>query len=120
MIEIKVVENAEKSREILSRHGAEDKTLLAAADGQEIIAYTIFSVSGKEAKIYFIVPEEDIMLADGMIRSTIHVALSRGATEVYYEDTVSEKLLKTLNFILDSEKRLLDSDKLYRACCCEK
>lgn len=120
MIEIKVITDAEKSREYLSRHGAEGKSLLAATDGEEIIAYTIFSVDGKTAEIQYIVPEEDILLADGMIRSTIHVVLSRGALAVHYADSVSEKLLKTLDFILDSEKKLLDSDKLYRACCCEK
>lgn len=120
MIEIKVLSDKQRADEILKNYTVNNGIVMAATDKEEIIAYTVFTVKGSEAVIEHIVPEDDVMLADGMIRSTIHVALSRGAVEVYYGKNVSEKLLGTLAFVLDSEKRLLDSDKLYRACCCEK
>lgn len=120
MLEIKVIEDSAKKAEILSLHSKTEGEIMAAFDRGEIIAYTIFSLSEKSATVENIVPEEDIALADGMLRSTIHVALTRGKSEVYYADTVNEKLLKTLKFIKDEDKKLLNHEKLFESCCCGK
>ena len=120
MLEIKVLEDGAKKSELLSEHSKEQGEIMAAFDRGEIIAYTVFSLLEKSAVIEYIVPESDFMLADGMLRSTIHVALCRGKSEIYYADTVSEGLLNTLKFIKDKEKKLLDHEKLFGSCCCGK
>lgn len=120
MLEIKVLEDNAKKAELLSRFQKKQGEIMAAFDKGEIIAYTVFSLLEKSAVIEHIVPEEDIMMADGMLRSTIHVALCRGKGEVFYADTVSEKLLDTLKFVKDKDKKLLDHEKLFGSCCCNK
>ena len=117
MLEIKVLEDGTKKSELLSAFSKEQGEIMAASDRGEIIAYTVFSLSEKSAVIEHIVPEDDVMLADGMLRSTIHVALCRGKSEIHYADTVSEKLLDMLKFIKDKDKKLLDHEKLFDSCC---
>ncbi len=120
MIEIKVLEDRSKVSELLSSIGLEpsfDMGVMAAMDKDEVLAFSVFSLSGDSMTIERIVPETDIPLADGMIRSTIHVALSRGKNEVFYGEGVSEKLLSILKFIKDADRKLLDSDKLFQSCC---
>ena len=63
-------------------------------------------------------PENDIMLADGILRSALHVAAERSAMDAHYADTVSETLLETLGFIADRAEKRLDIDKLFRGCAC--
>ena len=120
MLEIKVLTDENKIRELLNQVGAApsfDRGIMAAVDGEEVIAFSVFTLSADSMTVEYIVPDSDVPLADGMLRSTIHVALSRGKNEVYYAETVSEKLLKLLKFIKDPEKKLLDSDKLFESCC---
>ena len=90
---------------------------MAAVDRDEVLSFSVFSLSDNSMIIEHIVPEDDIPLADGMLRSTIHVGLTRGKSEVFYADTVSLKLLETLRFIKDPERKLLNSDKLFQSCC---
>ncbi len=120
MLEIKVVEDAAAAAELIKKCGkkeAENRGVMAAVDRGEVIAFSVFTLADNSMTIEHIVPETDIPLADGIIRSTIHVALSRGKTEVYYAETVGEKLLVTLDFIKDEQKKTLDTDKLFKSCC---
>jgi len=120
MLEIKVLTDENKIGELLDRVGTEpsfDRGVMAAVDRDEVLAFSVFSLSADSMTIEYIEPSTDIPLADGMLRSTIHVALTRGKSEVFYAETVSKSLLETLKFIKDPEKRLLDSDKLFQSCC---
>ncbi len=120
MLEIKVLTDREKIAELCLSCGEEvsaERGVMAAVDGEEVLAFSVFSLGDESMTVEHIVPENDIPLADGMLRSTIHVALTRGKTVVYYADTVSEKLLTTLQFIKDADKKILNSDKLFESCC---
>ena len=120
MLEIKVLTDKQKIDELLSRVGAEpaeNRGVMAAVDRDEVLSFSVFSLNADSMTIEYIVPEDDIPLADGMLRSTIHVGLTRGKNEVFYADTVSLKLLETLRFIKDPERKLLNSDKLFQSCC---
>ena len=120
MLEIKVLTDVQKIAQLCERCGVtpdETRGVMAAVDGEEVLAFSVFTLDSDSMTIEYIVPENDIPLADGMLRSTIHVALTRGKTAVYYAETVSEKLLTTLAFIKDADKKLLNSDKLFESCC---
>lgn len=120
MLEIKVLTDSAKIAPLLekcSKQPAPDRGVMAAVDGEEVLSFSVFTLAEDSMTIEHIVPENDIPLADGMLRSTIHVALTRGKTTVYYAETVSEKLLNTLAFIKDADKKILNSDKLFESCC---
>ncbi len=120
MLEIKVLTDNEKIAALLKECGKpqdDNRGVMAAVDREEVLAYSVFKLAEDSMIIEHIVPESDIPLADGMIRSTIHVALNRGKSTVYYAETVSEKLLITLSFIKDADKKILNSDKLFESCC---
>ena len=79
--------------------------------------YSIFVI----ITIIFLEPSDDIMLADGILRSALHVADFRAITKAFYSDSVSVDLLKTLGFIKNSTEKTLDIEKLHESCCkCEK
>lgn len=85
----------------------------------EELGFCLYELDEKGVCILYLEPEEDIMLADGILRSTLHVAAERSAMNAVYGERVSEKLLKTLDFIKDEEKKTLNIDKLFGGCCCK-
>lgn len=119
MLEIKVMNDGEERRKLLLQAGMENGEVMAAFDGDAVTEYTVFTLDDESAVIRYISSEKP-MMADGMLRSTIHVALCRGKSSVYYAETVSEKLMEKLGFIKDKSKRLLNCEKLFSSCCCEK
>lgn len=99
----------------------ENSGCVTAACGEEILGYCLFDFKDSVLTVKYITPESDISLADGILRSTLHVGIERGMIKATYAKTAPKKLFSLLGFIKNKEEKLLDSDKLFESCCnCEK
>ncbi len=124
MIEIKVQSDIKKVSQLCSMAGiknTEGYSVMAACDKDEVLAFSVFKKNKESMTIERIIPEDDILLFDGILRSTLHVAATNGIYDVFYTDEVSEKNLATLKFIKDKEKKMLSVDRLFQdSCSCNK
>lgn len=90
---------------------------VTACDGQEIIGYCLYELDDKKMTILRIEPISDIMLADGILRSTIHIATERSIMNIEYAENAPFELFDKLGFIKDKRERKLNADKLFGDCC---
>ena len=95
---------------------SEDGMAVVAMDGDKMVGYCLFSLSSEDISVKSLVPADDIALADGILRSALHVAVENGKENAFYEETAPIDVFKTLGFIKNTEKRSLDIDKLFSSC----
>ena len=89
---------------------------VTAKNGDEILGFCLYDLSDKMI-IRHIEPMNDLALADGILRSTLHVAAEKSIMKAFYADTVSEEFFEKLQFIKDKAEKSLDIDKLFQSCC---
>lgn len=88
---------------------------------EEVLGFCLYSLDKSGIVIYKIVPEKDLKLADGILRSTLHVAAERSIMNAFYSGEDIEKLCDRLGFIKNREEKRLDIGKLFESCCsCRK
>lgn len=119
MIEIKPVSDRDVTEKEFLKQGFEfnDNSLLVfAKEKEEIIGKSFLRIENENLYIMQISPENDIMMFDGMLRSSIHIGLERGAKAAFYENLSCEKNYERLGFILDKENKSLDIGKLFTSC----
>lgn len=119
MLQIHPIREKAKLESLYNKHGlcfSDDCIAVFAMDGEELIGYCLFSMSAQDISVKILVPTDDIMLADGILRSALHVAVENGKTNAYYEKTAPENIFKTLGFIKNVENRCLDINKLFESC----
>ncbi len=87
-----------------------------AKNGDEILGLCLYELTAKKITVQYIEPLDDIPLADGILRSALHVAAERSVMNAFYADTVPEDFLKKIGFIKDAEQKALDIDKLFKSC----
>lgn len=97
----------------------ENSGCVTAVCGGERLGYCLYDMDERSVTVRFIKPSDDIMLADGILRSTLHVAAERGITSAYYADTAQEKLFEKLDFIENRKEKTLKIEKLFESCCCK-
>ena len=89
--------------------------------GEEVLGFCLYDLDKNGIVIYKIIPENDLMLADGILRSTLHVAAERSIMNAFYSGEDTESLCDKLGFIVDSEEKRLNINKLFESCCsCKK
>lgn len=94
---------------------------VSAKNGAEVLGLCLYELDSKKITVHYIEPLNDIPLADGILRSTLHVAAERSVMNAFYADTVPEEFLKTIGFIKNQSEKSLDIDKLFKSCCdCNK
>lgn len=95
---------------------------LTAENRGEVLGFCLFDLDDKKIVIRAIEPTQDISLADGILRSTLHVATERSIMDSFYAETAPEELFKKLCFIKNEAERRLDTDKLFQSChsCADK
>ncbi len=86
-------------------------------DGSEILGFCLYDLDNQKMTVKYIEPLQDIALADGILRSTLHIAAERNILNAFYADTVPEDFLKKINFIKDENEKQIDIDKLFKSCC---
>ncbi len=90
----------------------------AVCNGQEL-GFCLYYLDEKSICILNLEPQNDIMLADGVLRSALHVAAERSAMDARYVDTAPVELFKKLGFIKDADEHTLNIDKLFGGCSCK-
>ncbi len=123
MISISPVTDKELLSDLYNKNNIEpniNSSAVAAMFSNECLGYCLFDLDEKSIIIRFLFPQDDLMLADGILRSALHVAAERSAMNAFYSDTVSEETLEKLQFISDKDNKKLDIDKLFGGCCCSQ
>ena len=99
----------------------DNKLAIRAMFGEEVLGFCLFEISGEKATVFSVEPKEDTMLADGLLRSALHVGTERGITDAFYEDTKYEDLYLKINFLEDKDTKRLKLQNLFSGCCnCNK
>ncbi len=94
---------------------SEDSGCVTALQGEELIGFCLYNLSEEKIEILKIHPEKDIMLADGILRSTLHVAAERSIMNAFCSENCAE-LCRKLDFIKKEEDLSLQIDKLFKSC----
>ena len=98
----------------------EKSECVIARSGEDILGFCLFSVTGDEVTVHAVSPKEDILMADGVLRSALHVASGRFIFKARYDNKEFEDLFEKIGFIKDKKEKTLDIDKLFRGCGCEE
>ena len=88
----------------------------AKCDG-EVLGFCLYDLDKNGMTIYKIVPENDLSLADGILRSTLHIAAERSIMNAFYSGEDTESLCDKLGFIVDREEKRLNINRLFESCC---
>jgi hypothetical protein len=107
------IENIFREKRIAS---SEFSGCVTAKNGDEVLGLCLYELTDKKITVQYIEPLNDIPLADGILRSTLHVAAERSVMNAFYADTLPEDFLKKIGFIKDAEQKSLDIDKLFKSC----
>ena len=97
----------------------EKSGFVTAECGGEEIGFCLYYLDEKGICILNLEPQNDIMLADGVLRSALHVAAERSAMDARYSSTAPKELFKRLGFIKDEDERTLNIDMLFGGCGCK-
>ena len=89
-----------------------------ARTGDEILGYCLYRLDDKAITVFTVEPQNDIMLADGILRSALHVAAQNFVLDAYYDDCAPIDLFYKLDFIKNSDEKRLNIDKLFGGCNC--
>ena len=94
---------------------SENSNALLSKDREEVLGYCLFDILDDEMVISAIEPKADLMLLDGVLRSTLHIAASRNLAKATYTDKTPKEVFKTLGFLKEDES--LNIGKLYESGC---
>ncbi len=89
-----------------------------ASTGDEILGYCLYRLDKKTMIVYAVEPQSDIPLADGILRSALHVAAENFVLDAFYDDCAPVDLFRTLAFIKNENEKRLNIDKLFGGCNC--
>ena len=125
MVTLSVLKDKEKTARLFSEKGIEqneNSLCLVAFDGKNDLGISLFDITKDKAIIKYIEPLNDVSLADGILRSTLHIAAERFVMNVFYDgETVPEDFFEKLGFIKDKQEKSLNMDKLFMSCgSCER
>ena len=120
MLTLSPLKDKEEIKKIFTKKNipyCEASGVVSAVCGNETLGLCLYNLTKTEMTILYIEPLNDVLLADGILRSTLHVAAEKSIMNAFYTDTVPEKFLKTVDFIKSSEEKTLQIDKLFKSCC---
>ena len=119
MLQIHPVRETERLQPLYKMHElvlSDDCMAVVAMDGEKMVGYCLFSLGTLDISIKALAPTDDIALADGILRSALHVGVENGKLNAFYEETSPVDVFKTLGFIKNVENKSLDIDKLFSSC----
>ncbi len=120
MISLAPISDKAEIKRLFSENGlnfTENSGCVAAVSGGETLGYCLYRMDADGILIDKISPADDLSLADGILRSTLHVAAQRSIMNAFYSEE-TEALCERLNFIKNREEKRLDIDKLFKSCAC--
>ena len=120
MIEIKTVQSFDELKKLYEKRNIEFKDFcmaIRAVDNDEELGVCLLSLTPNGIYIKDIEPKDDLSLADGVLRSALHVAVFHNVSNAFYEDTAPNEIFKRLGFILDEAQKTLNINKLFESGC---
>lgn len=97
----------------------EKSGFVSAKCQNEELGFCFYYLDEKGICILNLEPQNDIMLADGILRSALHVAAERSAMDARYSETAPKELFEKLDFIKNEDEHTLNIDKLFGGCGCK-
>lgn len=123
MLEVLVCNEPQTVAAFYDKHGltvTKNSKLVRAMLGEQCLGYCLFELTGEAATVHWVAPAGDAMLADGLLRSALHVACQNGAVAAYYDNSALEPLFEQIHFLADKAEKRLKLNNLYNGCChCE-
>ena len=90
--------------------------VLKAQNGDKTEGLCLYELTNEKITVFYIEPTADIPLADGILRSTLHIAAEKSILNAFYGDKMSEDFLDKIGFIKSKTEKSLDIDKLFKGC----
>ncbi len=87
-----------------------------ALDGTTPCGYCLFEIVDNKMVITKIESGIPLSMADGVLRSALHIAVCRNIADAFYSS--GEELFEKLCFIENKEEKRLKIGKLFESCCC--
>lgn len=119
MISLAPMSDKNKIKSIFSEKGieyTENSGCVTAMQGDELLGLSLYDLDAKKMLVKYLEPINDIGLADGILRSTLHVAAEKSIMDAFYDSTLPEDFLNKIGFIKDQYEKRLDIDKLFKSC----
>ncbi len=89
---------------------------VVASDGDEIIGFCLFDMNKDTIVVNAVCPQDDIMFADGLLRSALHVGVENGIMKAFYSEDAPQDLFRRLRFIKDEASKELNVNMLFSSC----
>ena len=121
MISVLPCREKEKVIELFNKHNIkidEFSSCGIASENSNVLGYCLYSLTPKVMTVFVVEPQGDIPLADGILRSALHVAAENFVLDAFYDDCAPVELFKTLDFIKTVDEKRLNIDKLFGGCNC--
>lgn len=90
---------------------------VVAYQNDKYLGFCSYYIDGQAITITDIGDYSDLLLADGILRSALHIADYNGIDNAFYGNPAPVELFKKLNFIKDPNNRALNIEKLHQSCC---
>ncbi len=119
MIEIHPLKEKDKLAVLYKTAGivmTEQSLAVVMSDGDEILGSCLFDMRNEGLVIHSIEPQGDVMLADGILRSALHVGVQNGIGNAFYSENAPFELINRLGFVKDKDKKELNVEKLFSSC----
>ncbi len=97
-----------------------DAGMVTAKSGEEILGRCLYYLTESQMTVLLLEPKDDLLMADGVLRSALHIAAERFVLDAVYGENTESEIFKKLGFIKDEKERKLDTDKLFGGCNCKK
>lgn len=124
MIEVNILKDFYETKKIFEDNSIKFENncfCMAAKDGEQILGFCLFKYENDFVLIKELHPRNDLMMADGVLRSTFFVASNRGIEKAFYDNRDIEPMLKKLDFVDNTQYKSLKIKKIFDSCgCCNK
>jgi len=91
--------------------------VLAKDNNGNLLGYCAYFLDEQSITIVALDEYPDLFLADGILRSALHVADFRGISTAFYQDTAPVSVFHKLDFIKNEQDKTLKIEKLHQSCC---
>ncbi|MBQ8740562.1 MAG: hypothetical protein IJY79_03305 [Clostridia bacterium] len=121
MISVLPCKDKAEIKALFHKHNIETdeySSCVIARTGDEVLGYCLYRLDNKTITVFAVEPQSDIMLADGILRSALHVAAENFVLDAHYDDCAPIDLFRKLDFIKNEEEKRLNIDKLFGGCNC--
>ncbi len=89
---------------------------VVCADGNDILGFCLFDMLDTSLVVHSLEPQNDLYLADGILRSALHVGVENRIMSASYSENAPKVVFSKLKFIKNEENRELNVDKLFSSC----